>query len=106
MTVDNAAIATWTSVLVSVACISFCAFFAASVCEDINQFLDDSLLSFKEGQGRTDDAWNEVVFLNDKKFKSELLVSNSATVRQKRSDLPAHCSKFYRGFLDCSIIYK
>ncbi|CAL2040921.1 unnamed protein product [Caenorhabditis brenneri] len=91
MTVDTAVIATWTSVLVSVLCIAFCAFFATSVCDDINQFLDDSLVLFKEGQGKTDDAWNEVVFLNDKRFKSEL-VSNSATVRQKRSDLPAHCN--------------
>uniref|UniRef100_A0A1I7TDX7 Col_cuticle_N domain-containing protein n=1 Tax=Caenorhabditis tropicalis TaxID=1561998 RepID=A0A1I7TDX7_9PELO len=91
MTVDTAAIATWTSVLVSVSCIAFCAFFATSVCDDINQFLDDSIIRFKEGQVKTDDAWNEVVYLNDKRFKSEL-VSNSATVRQKRSDLPAHCN--------------
>lgn len=76
--------------LVSVSCIAFCAFFATSVCDDINEFLNDSLSHFKAGQEKTDDAWNEVVFLNDKRFKSDLV---STPIRQKRHDLPAHCSE-------------
>ncbi|CAB3406089.1 unnamed protein product [Caenorhabditis bovis] len=85
--VDSATVATYTSVIISVSVIAFCAFFAASICDDVNSFLDDAVVQFKSGQEQTDDAWHELIYIADKNVKSPFGIR-----RRKREDLPPHCN--------------
>ncbi|WKY08472.1 hypothetical protein Q1695_007751 [Nippostrongylus brasiliensis] len=86
---DGATVAVFLSITISAGMIAVCGIVACLICDDINDFYNDSMKEMVAFKALTDDAWTEVVGMDDR--PSRMASFESIFARTKRADLPARC---------------